>query len=72
MTARDGENVHNDPYPPYGNITDGDPRYGQNKIYMVKGNMRAERCHQIENISYVDTPKQGGHLTEVVKSSSSY
>jgi hypothetical protein len=67
VTARDAENVHNDIYPPYGNIVDGDPRYDQNKIYMVKGNVRAERHHQVENISYMDTPKQGGHLTQVDK-----
>lgn len=67
-TAKDAENVFNDPYPPFGNKIMGDPRYGTGAIQLVKSNVTIERHHQIERIEFVDTPQQPGHLTEFYKS----
>jgi hypothetical protein len=62
MTAKDAENTFNDLLKPYGNKVKDDPRYGQNPVQLIKANMTIERHGGIEDLRFIDTKLNRGHL----------
>jgi hypothetical protein len=62
MTAKDAENTFNDLFKPYGNKVKDDPRYGQNPVQLIKANMTIERHGGIEDLRFIDTKLNTGHL----------
>lgn len=62
MTAKDAENTFNDLFKPYGNKIKDDPRYGQNPVQLIKANMTIERHGGIDDLRFIDTKLNRGHL----------
>jgi hypothetical protein len=61
-TAKDAQNTFNDPYLPHGNKVTGDPRYDTNPVELIKANLTIERHHGVENLLFIDTKLNRGHL----------